>query len=161
MRGNNESVDSLNRGNFLELCSLIADANPAFGERIKAKPLNATYLGAEIQNKLLNVTAEIIREQIVEEVNSAGLATIIVDESKDVSKKEQISICLRYAEYKETVGHILHEEFLDLHEADNFDAKSLSNQILREVGKLGLKIFDIVGQCYDGVSVMSVHLNGV
>ncbi|XP_030834454.1 zinc finger MYM-type protein 1-like [Strongylocentrotus purpuratus] len=124
-------------------------------------PLNATYLSAEIQNELLNVTAEIIREQIAEEVNSAGLATIIVDESKDVSKKEQISICLRYAEYKEAEGHILHEEFLDFHEADDLDAKSLSNQIVREVGKLGLRKFDIVGQCYDGASVMSGHLSGV
>ncbi|KAJ8027872.1 Zinc finger MYM-type protein 1 [Holothuria leucospilota] len=161
LRGDNENVDSLNRGNFLELCSLIADVNPAFGERIKAMPLNATYLSAEIQNELLNATAEIIREQIAEEVNSAGLATIIVDESKDTSSKEQISICLRYADYKEAEGYILHEEFLDFHEADDLDAKSLSDQILREVGKLGLRNVDIVGQCYDGASVMSGHVNGV
>ena len=47
------------------------------------------------------------------------MATIIVDESKDSSKKEQISICVRYVEFKEG-AYALHEEFLDFQEANNF-----------------------------------------
>ncbi|KAJ8045240.1 hypothetical protein HOLleu_08204 [Holothuria leucospilota] len=89
------------------------------------------------------------------------MATIIVDESKDSSKKEQIHVCLRYVEFKEEVGHALHEEFIDFQEADNLDAKSLADQIIREIGKLGLSGVNIVGQCYDCASVMSGHLHGV
>ena len=46
--------------------------------------------------------ADMVREQIVEEVKTRGQFALIVDETKDVSKTERISFVLRYF-YNESV----------------------------------------------------------
>lgn len=40
--------------------------------------------------------ANMVREQISSEIEEAGLFAIIVDESRDVSKKEQVSVVTHY-----------------------------------------------------------------
>ena len=40
--------------------------------------------------------ADMVRKQISDEIKEAGHFAIMVDESKDISKKEQISVVVRY-----------------------------------------------------------------
>lgn len=59
-------------------------------------PKNATYTSAEIQNELIGIMADFVRELIVKEVNSAAAFTLLVDGTKDRNKNEIISIAARY-----------------------------------------------------------------
>lgn len=52
---------------------------------------NAKYTSKIIQNDVLDCLAEMVRSEIIEDVKD-----IMADETKDVSKKEQISFILRY-----------------------------------------------------------------
>lgn len=61
-------------------------------------PANATYCSKDSQNELLESCADAIKENIVKEIKTAGMYTVIVDEARDISRAEQMSVCIRYVE---------------------------------------------------------------
>ena len=84
------------------------------------------------------------------------MIAITVDDTKDISQKEQMSLCIRFTLLPGNVR----EQFLMLkHMTD--DAKSLSEAILSSLQSLGLDTCTIIAQCYDGASVMSGRVKGV
>ncbi|KAJ8774043.1 hypothetical protein K2173_009474 [Erythroxylum novogranatense] len=94
-RGNDESIDSLNRGNFIEMVKLLAtyDKNVA-NVVLENAPGNAQYISPSVQKEILYVFARRIRAIILEDIGNAKYC-IIIDESRDGSKREQMSIVLR------------------------------------------------------------------
>ena len=75
-------------------------------ENLKSGPKNATWLGHKIQNEMISTLAHIVTEDIATEIKEANYFTLIVDETKDVSKQEQISLVIRYIK-----GGKVHERF--------------------------------------------------
>ncbi|XP_008179820.1 zinc finger MYM-type protein 1-like [Acyrthosiphon pisum] len=71
-QGHDEHWSSSNPGNFLELVKLLAKYNP------------------------LLVMGEMIREEILKRVRKAGVFSIIIDTTTDVSNLEQFSLVLRF-----------------------------------------------------------------
>ena len=158
IRGHRESSDSMNRGNFLEILHLIAEHDPIIKHRIEHGPRNATYTSPEIQNILLNIMANLVKDQICNAVKQAGVYSILADESKDCSKTEQLAIVLKYVNINTATQH---EHFLTYIKAASQTAESLSAYILAELKQHGLNPADIVSQGYDGASVMSGRCSGV
>ncbi|MGH0144470.1 UNVERIFIED_CONTAM: hypothetical protein FKN15_061565 [Acipenser sinensis] len=74
-RGHAESQASLNHGNFLELMSLIK-----IQKMLKYGPKTATYTHSSIQNELVSVMANIVREKIRSEIETSECFALIVDE---------------------------------------------------------------------------------
>ncbi|XP_076372827.1 uncharacterized protein LOC143257672 [Tachypleus tridentatus] len=113
-RGHREGSQSDNKGNFLELLDMIS----RYDEIVKKKlsgPGNAKYMHHDIQNELLDIIAGMIRKDISKEVMEAEHFALMVDETKDVNKQEQLSIVVRYLHQQS-----LHEEFLDFTAAEEF-----------------------------------------
>jgi hypothetical protein len=52
-RGHDESENSSNRGNLMEILSLVAQHDPVVSERLSHGPRNAKYTCATIQNNIL------------------------------------------------------------------------------------------------------------
>ena len=76
---------------------------------------------------------------------------------KDLKKQEQISLVLKYY-YRGTV----HESFMHFKHADKLDAAGLTEKIVNSLQKYGLEYREqLVGQGYDGASVMSGKHSGV
>ena len=74
-----------------------------------------------------------------------------------MSKKEQISLVLRYY-YDGTV----HESFLQFQHAEKLDAAGLTEKIVNALESYGLEYrTQLIGQGYDGASVMSGKHSGV
>ena len=57
---------------------------------------NAKYKSPDIQNESICIAASQIRENICREAVGAGLIATMVDDSKDIARKEQMSLCIRY-----------------------------------------------------------------
>lgn len=149
--------ESVNRGNFLEIMELIAKHNPRFAQKLVQIPQNAKYTSPLLQNEIINILAEMVRDEITDEVKEAGEFSVMADETKDVSKKEQISLVLRY--YNE--GSIK-ERFLLFKAADKLDASSLANTITECLEAMDVNYTtNLVGQGYDGAAVMSGKKKGV
>lgn len=148
-RGHRESPESDNRGNFLEILDLISKHDPFLKTRMEEQAKNAKYTSSAMQNDILQCLAGMVKE--------GAQFSVLVDETKDVKKKEQISFVLRYY-----YNGVVHESFLEFQEAENLDTASLTEKITGCLEKYGLEYKEnLVGQGYDGASVMSGKRSGV
>lgn len=100
-RGHNEHWSSSNQGNFVELVKLLAKYNPLLSAHLSkiqnAKNKNRlTFLSNVSQNNMLSVMGEMVREEILKRVKKAGVFSIIIDTTSDVSNLEQFSLVLRF-----------------------------------------------------------------
>lgn len=101
--------------------------------------------------------ANMVRSSIAKEVKECGEFSIMADESKDCRKMEQISVVLRYFR-KGTV----YESFVGFIQVTDLSAEGLSSALILQMTKLGLDYkAKLIGQGYDGASVMSGKHSGV
>jgi hypothetical protein len=143
-------------GNFLAILSVVARHDPVIAERIRYGPTNAKYTHHTIQNALLDIMKDMTLEQIQEEVHKAVYFTVLADESKDTSKKEQVVVAVRYC-----LHNGIHEEFVGIAEAQSLDADGLTDTIISQLRRIDVSMKNCVGQGYDGASVVAGRLNGV
>lgn len=155
LRGHREGSSSNNKGNFLELVSLLGIYDPIVSDRLTNGPL---YTSHGIQNQLLHILGEKLRNTICQLVQSAQVFSILADETKDFAKQEQMTFVVRFVDMSK--GHI-HEHFLTYIEAKALDATSLSAYIKELIVKFNLDCSQLVSQGYDGASVMSGRCAGV
>ena len=82
--------------------------------------------------------------------------SLIVDETRDIQGKEQVSICIR------TVNDQLEaeEDFVGLYAVESTTAANLAAVIRDVITRLGLKMELMRGQCYDGAANMSGVFGG-
>ena len=157
-RGHRENMAiNDNPGNFKAILQLVVQHDKTISERFSHDSVVTRYTGKDIQNEILSVMADMVREQVVDEVKQSVYFSVLVDETKDVSKKEQLSFVLRFF----ANGHI-HECFLNFKPASGLDAASLSDSIIKTLQHYALDVKScLVGQGYDGASVMSGANKGV
>ena len=115
-RGHDERESSLNKGNFLEILDLVAKHDPIVKERLSHGPRNAKYTSHMIQNNIIAVMATLLRKRICSSVQKAEFFSLMVDETKDLSKQEQVSFVVRYVD-GDTKPAAIKERFLTFHPA--------------------------------------------
>lgn len=153
LRGHDESEESKNKGNFKEMCDLVSRHNSLFKEQ-HTKYFNLT--SSDIQNDIINISGNMILNQIVNEIKGCGMYALMVDEARSF-KEEQLSICVRYIK-----DFVVKERFLSFQNcSQERDATNLCNIILKYFKHIGLKDIPIVAQSYDGASVMSGRVGGL
>ena len=155
-RGHDESGDSLNRGNFLELLHWHADRVPDLRELLDNAPAREQYTSPTIQKDILNAAGTLNRRSLADEVKGR-LFTIIVDESKDSSGKEQMTLVIRWVDDNGCVC----EEFLDIVHVKSTSAADLYDAVIEVLERHGLSLRLCRGQGYDGASNMSGEWNGL
>ncbi|XP_053286397.1 zinc finger MYM-type protein 1 isoform X2 [Pleuronectes platessa] len=156
-RGHRESSDSENRGNFLEILELVSKHDQSVRTRLEDQAKNAKYTSSHIQNEMISILAGMVRDEIIKEVKESEQFSVIVDETKDIKKKEQMSFVLRYF-----YNGMVHESFLEFQEAERLDAAGLTEKIIDCLERHGLNYKEnLVGQGYDGAAVMSGKHSGV
>lgn len=87
-------------------------------------PKNATLLSHDYQNSMLSILAKSVLEYIINEVKEAHYFTIMVDETKDISKKEQLTLILRYV-----LKGVIHERFISYSYCEELTAAALTSYI--------------------------------
>uniref|UniRef100_J3LVR0 DUF4371 domain-containing protein n=1 Tax=Oryza brachyantha TaxID=4533 RepID=J3LVR0_ORYBR len=156
-RGHDESRESKNKGNFQELVHLLAEQNDKIKKVVlRNAPANNQMVASEIQKDIVNCFAEIIVKSIIEEIDG-DVFCLLVDESADVSGKEQMAVVLRYVD---KFG-LIKERLIGVVHVKETSASCLKSNIDKLFGKYGLSIKQIRGQGYDGASNMRGELNGL
>ncbi|KAK9079744.1 hypothetical protein SSX86_001417 [Deinandra increscens subsp. villosa] len=154
-RGHDESKTSICKGNFLELMDLILSHDKELSELPKAAG-NNQYLSPTIQKDIANCFEEEVLNSIFKEVGD-DVFSLLVDESSDVSKKEQMAIVLRYVD---THG-LVKERFVGLVHVMETTSLALKNAVDTFFAKYGLSIKKLRGQGYDGANNMRGEFNGL
>ncbi|XP_008183717.1 zinc finger MYM-type protein 1-like [Acyrthosiphon pisum] len=98
-----------------------------------------------------------VLSQIIDNVKNAGMYSVIMDETQDLKKHEQVSIDLRYCDKRLNVI----ENFIGFYKTDKLDGETLSNLLKSTLQSLDLKIENMRGQCYDGAASMRGSYSGV
>ncbi|KAK4599518.1 hypothetical protein RGQ29_009535 [Quercus rubra] len=134
-RGHDESLDSKNRGNFIELIKFTSTFNDKVSSVVlENAPGNAKYTSPTIQKEILHILANNVRNAIHEEIGDAKFC-IFVDEARDESKREQMAIILRFVDKEDTT------------------ALTIKNEICAVFSRYNLHIENIQGQGYDGATL--------
>ncbi|KAJ9558445.1 hypothetical protein OSB04_013059 [Centaurea solstitialis] len=156
-RGHDECEDSNNRGNFLELLQFLADHNESVkAVTFKNAPSNLKLTSPDIQKDIVNVVATETTKLIVSDLGDDYFA-VLIDESRDVSIKEQMSVVLRYVDRR---GRIV-ERFLGIEHVPNTTSISLKATLDALLSRHGLSIGKLRGQGYDGASNMQGEIGGL
>ncbi|KAL4611456.1 hypothetical protein ACB092_08G124600 [Castanea dentata] len=119
-------------------------------------PENHQMTSPNIQKEIANAAAVETINAIIKDIGDS-LFAIIVDESRDMSTKEQMAIALRYVD---KLGHV-NERFLGITHVNNTSAVTLKSAIEEIFNKHSLSISRLRGQGYDGASNMRGELNGL
>ena len=156
LRGHREVDQSTNTGNYLNFLKLHSRHIDLLRDRLESGAKNATLLGHDYQNSMLAVLGGSVLDDISSEVRAARYYTVIVDETKDISKKEQMTFVLRYV-----LNGVVHERFVSYTHCEELNAAALTSYIYKALDSVHLHINNCVSQCYDGASVMSGPHTGV
>ena len=97
-RGHDESEESSNRGNFIELLKFLAGNSDEVNKYVlNNAPGNCTLTSPKIQKQIIHCCAIQTRKKIIEELGDEPFS-ILADESSDISHKEQLALCLRFVD---------------------------------------------------------------
>ncbi|XP_049406287.1 uncharacterized protein LOC125869938 [Solanum stenotomum] len=155
--GHDESRSSSNRGIFLELLQWYGNINEDVGSIILEKaPKNEMMCSPSIQKDIVDSCAKETIKSILEDLDGDYFG-ILVDESKDVSHKEQMTLVLRYVNKE---GEVI-ERFVGIIHVSDTSACSLNEAIYYFLSDHSLSPSQIRGKVYDGASNMKGHLNGL
>ncbi|XP_010558839.1 PREDICTED: zinc finger MYM-type protein 1-like [Tarenaya hassleriana] len=156
-RGHDESENSDNKGNFLELVKYTAEQNDIVSKVIlKNAPGNSQMVSPTIQKDIAQCFAEQITQDIIQEIGH-DVFGLLVDESSDVSDKEQMAVVFRFVDK----NGIVKERFIELIHVKETSALSLKSAIDSLFAKYGLSLKQVRGQGYDGASNMKGEFNGL
>jgi hypothetical protein len=105
LRGHREQDDfpSNNRGNFLELLQFKLEDDPEKKRWLDSLPENSTYVSPPMQNVFIQIIFDQVRAAVLQELNDGDpdrVFAICADESTDSTKREQMSMYIRFVNKK-------------------------------------------------------------
>ncbi|GJV44619.1 zinc finger MYM-type protein 1-like protein [Tanacetum coccineum] len=110
----------------------------------------------KIQKEILGIIAKEVRKRIRTEVGDSYFC-VMVDESRDESKKEQMAIVLRFID----TNGVIREIFLDLVHVSDTSAITLKTHLWKKLLQYEFDTSKIRGQGYDGANNMRGEWNGL
>jgi hypothetical protein len=156
-RGHDESEESSNKGNFIEILKFLAVNSEEVNNYIlNNAPGNCTLTSPKIQKQIIQCCAIETRKKIIKELGEEPFA-ILADESSDISHKEQLALCLCYVD---ALGRPC-EHFIGVIHVDDTSSLSLKDAIEALLVSHGLTLTRICGQGYDGASNMRGDIKGL
>jgi hypothetical protein len=108
------------------------------------------WLSHDIQNEIMELMSHSIIRDIVQRILKNGQFGIIIDESADNTRQEQLVFCLRSVDQEMSVQ----EYFIGLHKMDKCDAATIATVVKDILLRLGLSLTNCRSLCTDGASVM-------
>ena len=149
-RGHDESENSDNQGNFLELLAFFSNHNNEVEAVVlKNAPENLRLVSPAIQKDIVNAAAIEILNAIINDIGDKYFS-ILINESRNASIKEQMAVVVRYVNAE---GHVI-ESFLGLKHVTNATAISLKEAIETFFSRHKLSISKMRRQGYDGARNM-------
>ncbi|KAL2772886.1 zinc finger MYM-type protein 1 isoform c [Daubentonia madagascariensis] len=159
LRGKDQSISYVNKGNFLELLEIRAKDK---GEEI-FRLMNSQvdfYNSTQIQSDIIEIIKTEMLQDIVNEINDSSAFSIICDETADRATKEQLSVCVRYPQ-KSSKAIVIKERFLGFVDIEEMTGTHLHSTIKTYLQQIGVDLNKIRGQAYDSTTNLRVKFNKI
>lgn len=148
-----------NDGNFRSLLRYRANfGDNNLKEQLKTSSANVMYTSPTIQNEIIEIFGTSIQTHIRRSVSKCGFFPGLADETKDISKTEQFSLCVRYIDEDKMK---LREDFLTFVPVHDVTGAALANVIQETLHSLNFDLSKMRGQGCDGAAVMRGQFRGV
>ncbi|XP_046548889.1 zinc finger MYM-type protein 1-like [Haliotis rubra] len=116
-----------------------------------------TYMSPAIVNEQLMLLGRAVRLKILERIKAARFFAVMADETRDISNKEQVVICIRWVDNDFSV----HEDAIGLYVVPSTTSATLTEVLKDTLIRCDLPLSNCRGQGYDGASNFQGHVNGV
>ncbi|XP_031275229.1 zinc finger MYM-type protein 1-like [Pistacia vera] len=152
-----KNLNIILEGNFLELLHYTAKQNEEYRlVALENAPGHDKLIAPSIQKDIINAFAVETINKLISDLGDAFFS-ILVDEARDGSNKEQMTIILRYVNKRGCVVECL----LNIMHVTDTTALFVKMRIETLFSKYNLSISRLHGQGYDGASNMRDQFNGV
>ena len=148
-----------NRGTFWAILDYaVKRGDTVLGKHMHSPAGSAAYTSSKVQNQLVNIIGDYIRDVILRRVKCARWYTVAVDDVTDISNKEQLCIVLQYVD-PDTL--LQQEDLIEFIECDTgITGLVLAAKILASLSRYSVGQNLMRGQCYDGASNMALTRKG-
>ena len=150
------SETMIGRGNFQALLQFRIDAgDEVLKHHLETADRNAVYTSKEVQNEMITICGDIIRNKILRKIRDAQFFSVIADEATDSASDEQLSISIRF------IDGIPREKFLGFCECrSGVTGEAIARYILAQLSEWQLEPQFLRGQSYDGAGAMAGKAKG-
>ena len=165
-RGHRETIGKANSGNFLSIIELIAKYDPVLQDLISRPARSCKYLSPAIQNELIGILGQSVKNDILDDIRTAPFFSVIMDTTQDIAKIDQMSQVYRYVTVERDAHGVasdvkINESFIGFREVTDSSAAELAGDITDSIESNGLQLSKCRGQGYDGAANMSGIYSGV
>ncbi|XP_025190406.1 zinc finger MYM-type protein 1-like [Melanaphis sacchari] len=162
-RGHREGWQENIRGNYKDLVLVLAKYSPALASYVTSVELKGkktyNFISWQRQNQLIEAIYRNIRDVIKKEILTAVFFSISLDTTFDVSRKEQLSLVIRYINKED--GTVC-ERLIALRETVQTTGIHLLTMLDSICSEMSLDWrTNLVGQSYDGAASMRGSYNGL
>ena len=116
-----------------------------------------SYSRSHIVNELIEIMAHDLLRNLLSEIRNRKWFSLIADETRDESGKEQLTISLRWVDE----FYNINEDLIGMFQVQKTDTQAIVNAIKDVLLRCSVPVNQCRGQAYDGASNMAGHLNGV
>ncbi|CAF2675289.1 unnamed protein product [Rotaria sp. Silwood2] len=138
--------------NLIQLLKLRSSDVDDLAEWLKEK----NYLSHDVINEICQLISLSIVRESVKEISERKIYSIICDETRDESGKEQLCFTMRSVDD----DFIIYEDVLGMYMIVSQSAADITEVILDIICRCNLDIKDCRGQGYDGAPSMAGHISG-
>lgn len=152
LRGHHEDNESFD-GNLYQLLLLQSEDCPGMESWLHQRE----YISPMITNELITMMGQFVLRSILFEIKTALWFSLLADEATDISRHEQMSLCIRWVDE----GYVIHEDVLGLFKLPDTKATTIFSAIKDILIRCTLPLSQCRGQAFDGAANMSGANNGV
>ncbi|XP_004212409.2 zinc finger MYM-type protein 1 [Hydra vulgaris] len=169
LRGTCEKLFEPNNGNFLKFIEFLGNYDPIMSkhiQRITTSEIHTTYLGKTIQNEIVELLANKIKNDILAKLERAKYYSLILDCTPDISHMEQMTVVFRFVSATESSSEkpaevVVSEHFVTFFELQDTTGANMTKVVIDKLLELGVNLDDMRGQGYDNGANMRGKYNGV
>ena len=113
-----------------------------------------TLLSKNTVNKVIDAITLLIQDAIATEVKEAGMFSVQIDTTQDLTSKDQCAVVLRY------VTNTAHERVIGVIDCDSATGQHFVELLKQTLEKVGINIKNCVGNSTDGAANMQGQYKG-
>ncbi|XP_065662783.1 uncharacterized protein LOC136085408 [Hydra vulgaris] len=145
LRGTCEKLFEPNNGNFLKFIEILGNYDPIMSkhiQRIKTSEIHTTYLGKTIQNEIVELLANKIKNHILAKLERAKYYSLILDCTPDISHMEQMTVVFRFVSATESSSEkpaevAVSEHFVTFLELQDTTGANMTKVVIGKLQELG------------------------
>ena len=154
---NFDEAPAYNEGKFVAIIGMLAECNSCLKKHLISGSRNARYVSKTIQNEIIAVCADLIRERFRQCLQKCPHFALMVDETASHGRELFLSVCIRLLDFisDPSMKPQKREVLMAVTDLDRITGEAIALTIQKSLNELKINLADCRGQAYDTTASMS------